>query len=1425
MADASPHSADPTTPPRQNSIRDGAPTLDDEPSLPSFEPDHEDTFHQLMSIMIDEPIGSMSISPANRDVALGARKGLFIVDLQNPYDPPRFLPHNSSWEVADVQWNPFPHRSEWVVSTSNQQAVVYNLSLSPSLSSSPVEHTLYGHTRAVTDINWSPGSPEVLATCAMDGWVMAWDLRAGYGKGGGRGRGRKPIWRVCGWGAPATQVKFNRREPHVIASSHANVVNIWDDRMGAEPVTTIKGHTAKIYGIDWCRKDSKQIITCSLDKSFKSWRISDTETPVRTVETTSPIWRARWLPFGDGMLTLPQRSDHALSVWSVKNIDEANEAGEKPKPVVRFEGAREGVKEFVWRTRGGEDLESDDRQFQLVTWAKDRRLRLWPISEQIAKDVGHVKGSRIQVPVTRRGGPDISYRSFAEAPAPPLPLTFSPPTPNSATKALPSGASLLSTSFSQSPASSPSLLTSSLLKSNLTSSASANKENLLPSPLPYPLPSAGQRASAATMTTTKVRSRRQKEHDRLAWMEGVKIIRPPQAVEAGAAEAGDGEEEAGVGAEGEEHETPEAVLAKANSVARGTDAGTATAREGEETERAESVMSRESMQTGTAVGKDILYANLGEEITSVVRRFPRVNFEKVHVAGRTCTVSLYCPLFIRATFSFPKGYPASSPPAIELERSIDVSLKQRANILQGVRRLMSLRAERGLPSFEQALRYLLGDRSVERAEEEEDDEAEEGLEGSTMHNLTADILRNNINVPPPRRGGASFGPSGQLVVFFPTNVFVSPGSDMDGMTSPPNEPELPKRKFPLRLSEVFGYLPSESTDYEGDYQETDEALQVTRTHNLRSYPSMRDRSRAVAAHGEMSPSFSTVVKIKDVSHLTVNSPARSFSSLGKPAVDVARENALGTIAAKDLLLAKIWTTVVAFFESGLPGDAGAGSPRLDSLLAERMLQELLKYLAYLRDIQTLGIIACLLEIHTRDVEMASRLRSAGRPPEIDYFSQRHRPVEPVVDIDFEDGSGEQTPLPTTASLPRLRGSDGSSFSPKPSWANLSGFFNSSMLSLRSASPNSPSSPDRPGSGGTRPPSRGGKSSPSSLSPGMMSARSPLRVQQAHHMSSHHASGGSTPLAQDGDETAGESRQQRTKTSPNVTFGATSVALIPSKATAQAALSGDDEKPRQLKRVAVTFNQTMRLHKPLPWWLSPRAQLELELIRLSYAELLNRWGRDVERAQVLKLCRAAVEQSSARLAVARDRIQEMNGLGKTATIEQQRTCTRCGTSVKSAEPTCPKCRLRQRAVTCILCHLPVNGLVQSCSTCCHVGHLSCLSSWFSSSPTCPTGCGCSCITEGGSSGLFSLPHPPSSSSASVSASATPTSTHSLPLPLLLPSSARRFTKPVDPPVKPPAPTRVGAEEKEREVVVVVSKPTRVFVPSWAAAAAGLRASPR
>ena len=53
-------------------------------------------------------------------------------------------------------------------------------------------------------------------------------------------------------------------------------------------------------------------------------------------------------------------------------------------------------------------------------------------------------------------------------------------------------------------------------------------------------------------------------------------------------------------------------------------------------------------------------------------------------------------------------------------------------------------------------------------------------------------------------------------------------------------------------------------------------------------------------------------------------------------------------------------------------------------------------------------------------------------------------------------------------------------------------------------------------------------------------------------------------------------------------------------------------------------------------------LELELIRLAYAELLHRWGLDEERLQVLKLCRGA-RVSIPKYAYSAKRIATLNGI--------------------------------------------------------------------------------------------------------------------------------------------------------------------------------------
>ncbi|KIX96896.1 uncharacterized protein Z520_07616 [Fonsecaea multimorphosa CBS 102226] len=362
-----------------------------------------ETFGQDASFRLEQPVGSMTISPSGRDVALASKEGLHIIDLDSPYSPPRYLPHRTPWEVADVQWSPFAARDYWVVSTSNQKALVWNLDARSW--QDPIEFVLHGHTRAITDINFSAHHPDVLATCAVDSFVHSWDLRAPA----------RPVNSFSDWFAGATQVKWNRQDEHVVASSHDKFLHIWDDRNGAYPVRTIEAHGTKIYGIDWNRHLQHKIVTCSLDRTIKFWDLDGEEsTPERVIETPFPVWRARHTPFGWGLLAMPQRGNSDLHLYDRRAVNGAFENG-PVKPVATFKGHEGQVKEFLWRARGSIIDNIDNRDFQLVSWGTDRELRLHALETDIYADIGYEKGvSKVQrLNFTRRGA---VYKTFRDVP-------------------------------------------------------------------------------------------------------------------------------------------------------------------------------------------------------------------------------------------------------------------------------------------------------------------------------------------------------------------------------------------------------------------------------------------------------------------------------------------------------------------------------------------------------------------------------------------------------------------------------------------------------------------------------------------------------------------------------------------------------------------------------------------------------------------------------------------------------------------------------------------------------------------------------------------------------------------------------------------------------------------------------------------------
>ncbi|WVQ84028.1 hypothetical protein IAT38_006173 [Cryptococcus sp. DSM 104549] len=1272
----------------------------------------DDPFKEGATISVNQPVGSISISPSSRDVCLASRKGLYILDLANLNNAPRFVPQGGTWQIADVQWSPHPVTSHLILSTSSQKLLVWDLA-----AQRPLLKSLDAHSRAITDINWHAINPNLMATVAMDAGIRGWDMRCWD----------RPVMRLCAWGAAGTQVKWNRRHEHLVATAHGKIVHVWDDRKGSVPVTTIKAHDAKIYGIDWDRQRRHKLVTCSLDKTIKYWTVPelggspDASTdyhpcvpapsePTYTISTTYPVWRARNLPFGKGVLSLPQRGEKALEMFAAGDDD----------PVERFAGHDDVVKDFVWRTRGGEDGGFDDREFQLVTWSKDRTLRIWPVAREVTERVGFNYGAPIKVLVSRRGAPDVTYTkdpAHKDKDAPKLP----PPVVNTHPNAHPTGSTGVPTHPNP---------------SNLTRQKHAKPE-------------------VQPGMTRGGNTHRHKGMDQLDWL--TKVVKNAPSPESSG------------------------LQSRMGSLSRTRGPGS----------RAGSVEGRQE------------WVSLKDEVVQVSRMYPRpkINFEKIDLAHRKLTISMQGPwangdraAFMRIHWSFPPNYPyGPEMPTFELERNPTVSAITRQSIVMTIKEMRAHNKQCLVPTTG----YLLGihERQGRRRGVGMDDSDSESERGDTS------VRRQEDNVPEAmlsRPCGATFGPNGQLVCFFPKQTALPRTRNISRSPSITRDNPTPMIKALSALTRL---------------------QHPNRQNAVRYKPRLR-RLEPLSMPAPAAPAGSTMT-IHDVSYL--GSPSATLARVYGMSVEGNMGYAL---EAKRLDHAEVWATMRGVLAdpppvySVLPELVGQEDPRRERVDWERgmarkkkVLDQLFAVLIAARDFQMLALVSVILLEYTKTAVVPAQPDSwVNRSPVMDYFTlprvtphyptppplitpTRHRtnsgviPLSPSNSSSFRGSGWSQILNPSGISLRgALTPKDRTSFGDLPFARTVLGtsYEDQSPTGLAIPSGKRLDSPKIARAEKERGSNEKERkfpmaSIPASVSPPYATPLKPSGTDKSLGSSgdprSHKVSFGSaSPLG----------RGSRPGTAGSIagggergaSGGASGFVGVGGGGTGSAITSGvntpagEPQTPgagRRRVRTCTVRLDFPRDQTPTPSLLPPELLPLCEAWKLAYADFLLRAGLLGIRTTLMgfefiphpekRLASIAASGEAAGI-VKMDQDEEMRkeawrSGGDDMEIrdlrmdelraEKRNHLTVCVPCSSSPPASCPSCTQRPVRPTCSFCRVPIKGLSMGCSICAHKLHAKCFQRYFLSAEatpmTCPA-CSCSCLAHKGiSTPFFVVPAAP------------------------------------------------------------------------------------
>eukprot|EP00094_Tigriopus_californicus_P006761 TCALIF_06512-PA protein Name:"Similar to Wdr59 WD repeat-containing protein 59 (Mus musculus)" AED:0.04 eAED:0.04 QI:488/0.87/0.77/1/0.75/0.66/9/0/1274 len=229
------------------------------------------------------------------------------------------------------------------------------------------------HAKPVTDLSWHEHNTSLLATSGADKYINIWDYRQNLDV---------PVCQFESMVVGATQAVWDRQDPHTLASAHYGEIRLWDLRYPQRCKKYINAHKEQILALDYSANRRGHLLSSSSDYTVKFWNVwQSCEEPREVINVPhAPVWKMRYTPFGEGVITLCTKAlyneSNNLSLWSAHNLD---------CPVHTFYGHTDRVMEFCWRNI---NPSNDRNELQLVTWSKDHLLKIWPIGNYIVDKVG-----------------------------------------------------------------------------------------------------------------------------------------------------------------------------------------------------------------------------------------------------------------------------------------------------------------------------------------------------------------------------------------------------------------------------------------------------------------------------------------------------------------------------------------------------------------------------------------------------------------------------------------------------------------------------------------------------------------------------------------------------------------------------------------------------------------------------------------------------------------------------------------------------------------------------------------------------------------------------------------------------------------------------------------------------------------------------